>query len=82
MRKFENLTPEQKRSMEEFFNRLQMQEYMERMQPNEDFIDEMLKDPESYLNALGQQFMKDHDKEIKQGFREGKKFATKVIEKL
>jgi hypothetical protein len=45
-------------------------------------IDEMLKDPESYLNALGQQFMKDHDKEIKQGFREGRKFATKVIEKL
>ena len=45
-------------------------------------IDEMLKDPESYLNALGQQFMKDHDKEIKRGFREGKKFATKVIEKL
>ena len=44
MRKFENLTPEQKRSMEEFFNRLQMQEYMERMQPNEDFRDEMLKD--------------------------------------
>tara|TARA_Y100000592_G_C5266966_1_gene219997 strand:- start:56 stop:583 length:528 start_codon:yes stop_codon:yes gene_type:complete len=44
MRKFENLTPEQKRSMEEFFNRLQMQEYMERMQPNEDFRDDMLKD--------------------------------------
>jgi hypothetical protein len=45
-------------------------------------IDEMLKDPESYLNALGQQFMKDHDKEIKQGFEEGKKFATKIIDKL
>ena len=44
MRKFENLTPEQKRSMEEFFNRLQMQEYMERTKPNEDLRDEMLKD--------------------------------------
>ena len=43
MRKFENLTPEQKRSMEEFFNRLQMQEYMDRMQ-NENLRDEMLKD--------------------------------------
>ena len=45
-------------------------------------IDEMLKDPESYLNALGQQFMKDHDKEIKQGFTEGRKFATKIVDKL
>ena len=44
MRKFEDLSPGDKKSMEEFFNRLQMQEYMERMQPNEDFIDEMLKD--------------------------------------
>jgi len=45
-------------------------------------IDEMLKDPDSYLNALSQQFLKDHNKEVKQGFKEGKKFATKIIEKL
>lgn len=44
-------------------------------------IDDLLKDPESYLMALGQQFMQDHDKEIKQGFKEGSKFATKIIEK-
>jgi len=45
-------------------------------------IDGMLKDPESYLNALSQQFMQDHNKEIRQGFKEGKKFATKILEKL
>tara|TARA_B100001939_G_scaffold345602_1_gene362529 strand:- start:598 stop:822 length:225 start_codon:yes stop_codon:yes gene_type:complete len=44
-------------------------------------IDELLKDPEVYLNALSEQFMKDHDKEIKQGYKEGQKFATKIIEK-
>ena len=44
-------------------------------------IDDLLKDPESYLNALGEQFMQDHDKEIKQGFKEGKKFADKIIKK-
>jgi len=44
-------------------------------------IDDLLKDPEAYLNALGQQFMQDHDKEIKQGFKEGKSFAKKIIKK-
>lgn len=44
-------------------------------------IDDLLKDPEAYLNALSEQFMKDHDKEIKQGYKEGQKFATKIIEK-
>tara|TARA_R100000655_G_C2974194_1_gene190845 strand:- start:1050 stop:1274 length:225 start_codon:yes stop_codon:yes gene_type:complete len=44
-------------------------------------IDDLLKEPESYLNALSEQFMKDHDKEIKQGYKEGQKFATKIIEK-
>ena len=44
-------------------------------------IDDLLKNPEAYLMALGEQFIKDHDKEIKQGFKEGKKFATKIIEK-
>ena len=44
MRKFEDLSPEQKRSMEDFFNMLQMQEYMERMQPNEDLRDYKLKE--------------------------------------
>ena len=44
-------------------------------------IDELLKDPEAYLNALSEQFMKDHDKEIKKGYKEGQKFATKIIEK-
>jgi uncharacterized protein YdaT len=44
MEKYENLSPGDKKSMEEFFNKLQMQEYMERMQPNEDQRDEMLKE--------------------------------------
>ena len=44
MRKFEDLSPGDKKSMEEFFNRLQMQEYMERMQRNEDLRDQMLKE--------------------------------------
>ena len=44
-------------------------------------IDDLLKDPESYLTALGEQFMKDHDREIKQGYKEGQKFATKIIKK-
>jgi hypothetical protein len=44
-------------------------------------IDDLLKDPETYLNALSEQFMKDHDKEIKQGYKEGQRFATKIIEK-
>jgi len=44
-------------------------------------IDDLLKDPESYLTALGEQFMQDHDKEIKQGYKEGQKFATKIIDK-
>ena len=44
MRKFEDLSPPDKKSMEEFFNRLQMQEYMERMRPNEDLRDDMLKE--------------------------------------
>ncbi|QDP48451.1 MAG: hypothetical protein Unbinned6747contig1000_9 [Prokaryotic dsDNA virus sp.] len=44
-------------------------------------MDELLKDPESYLTALGEQFMEQHDKEIKQGYKEGKKFANKIIEK-
>ena len=44
MRKYEDLSPGDKKSMEEFFNRLQMQEYMERMKPNEDLRDEMLKE--------------------------------------
>ena len=43
IKKYEDLSPPDKRSMEEFFNRLQMQEYMERMQPSEDQRDEMLK---------------------------------------
>ena len=44
-------------------------------------IDELLKDPEIYLTALGEQFMQKHDKEIRQGYKEGSKFATKIIEK-
>mgnify|MGYP003134691955 CR=1 FL=1 len=44
-------------------------------------IDDLLKDPETYLNALAQQFMQEHEKEIKQGFKEGKNFATKILKK-
>tara|TARA_R100001015_G_C4630520_1_gene192210 strand:- start:2524 stop:2745 length:222 start_codon:yes stop_codon:yes gene_type:complete len=45
-------------------------------------IDELLKDPESYLKALAQKFLEDHDREIKQGFKEGEKFATKILDKI
>jgi len=44
-------------------------------------LDEMLKDPEGYLNALGEAFLSEHIDEIEKGAKEGKKFAGKVLER-
>ena len=45
-------------------------------------IDDLLKDPQSYLMALSDAFLKEHKKEIQQGSDEGKRFARKVLEDL
>ena len=42
-------------------------------------LDELLKDPEGYLLALGDAFLKEHLKEIQKASDEGKKFARNVI---
>jgi hypothetical protein len=42
---------------------------------------QLLKSPKEYLTALGNKFIKDHKKEIKTGFDEGKRFANAIIEK-
>lgn len=42
-------------------------------------IDDLLKDPEGYLLALGDAFIKDHLDEIQKAKEEGKRYATEVI---
>ena len=42
-------------------------------------LDELLKNPELYLQQLGKTFLDGHRKEIEEGFNEGKKYAEKVI---
>ena len=42
-------------------------------------LDELLIDPEGYLLALGDAFLKEHLKEIQKASDEGKKFARNVI---
>ncbi len=42
-------------------------------------LDELLKDPERYLNLLGKAFIDEHVDEIEKGFNEGKKYAEKVV---
>ena len=42
-------------------------------------LDELLKDPEGYLMALGDAFLKEHLPEIEKASDEGKKFAVKIL---
>lgn len=44
-------------------------------------IDDLLKNPEEYLTALGKAFLEEHSKEIKIGFETGEKFAEEVLKK-
>jgi len=44
-------------------------------------MDDLLDDPEVYLLALGDAFLKEHIDEIQKADREGKKFAEKVLKK-
>ena len=44
-------------------------------------INELMKDPESYLLSLGLSFLNEHIDEIEKGAKEGEKFAEKVLEK-
>ena len=45
-------------------------------------LDELLKDPEVYLLALGDSFLKEHMDEIEQASKEGKKFAEAILKKI
>lgn len=45
-------------------------------------LDELLKDPEKYLLALGDAFLNEHIDEIEQSSIEGKKFASKIINRI
>ena len=42
-------------------------------------IDDLLKDPEGYLLALGDAFIKDHLDEIEQAKKEGQKYAEGIL---
>jgi len=44
-------------------------------------INELMKDPESYLLSLGLSFLNEHMDEIEKGAKQGEKFAEKVLEK-
>lgn len=44
-------------------------------------MDKLMKDPEGYLLALGDAFLKEHIDEIQKADKEGKKFAEKVLKK-
>ena len=45
-------------------------------------LDELLKDPEGYLLALSDAFLKEHIDEIEQAGKEGKRFADKILKKI
>ena len=45
-------------------------------------IDELLKDPEGYLMALGDAFLDEHIDEVEKAHKEGGKFADKVLKKI
>jgi hypothetical protein len=45
-------------------------------------IDELLKDPEGYLMALGDAFLGEHIDEVEKAHKEGGKFADKVLKKI
>ena len=44
-------------------------------------LDELLKDPEGYLMALGTAFLDEHIDEVETAHKEGSKFAKKILEK-
>jgi len=44
-------------------------------------IDELIKNPESYLQSLGKAFLDEHSKDIEYGFKQGERFAERVLEK-
>jgi hypothetical protein len=44
-------------------------------------MDELLQNPEGYLVGLGEAFLNEHLGEIKEGVKEGEKFAKKVLSK-
>lgn len=45
-------------------------------------MDELLKDPERYLMALGDAFLEEHKEEIAIGYKAGEQLATEILEKL
>ena len=44
-------------------------------------MDDLLKDPEEYLLALGDAFLKEHIDEVETAHKEGSKFAKKILKK-
>ena len=44
-------------------------------------INELMKDPESYLLSLGLSFLNEHIDEIEKGAKQGEKFAEKILAK-
>ena len=44
-------------------------------------LDELLKDPERYLMALGDAFLEEHLIEIEKASKEGKRFAEEILKK-
>ena len=44
-------------------------------------INELMKDPESYLLSLGLSFLNEHMDEIEMGAKQGERFAEKILEK-
>jgi len=45
-------------------------------------LDELLKDPEGYLMALGTAFLDEHMDEVEKAYKEGSKFADKILKKI
>ena len=45
-------------------------------------LDELLKDPEGYLLALGDAFLAEHIDEVEKASKEGARFAEKVLKTL
>ena len=45
-------------------------------------IDELLKNPSLYLQELGRAFLDEHQQEIKVAFKEGIKYAEKVVDEI
>ena len=44
-------------------------------------VDELIRNPESYLQSLGKAFLDEHSKDIEYGFKQGEKFAEEVLKK-